>query len=664
MRRRASVLLVVATAVGGLVVVAPDATSEASPELVSAPASGRTGTEIEVRGHGCFLADGVTGTDGLLFQLVAPDGGQAAAGTVAVERDGTWSGSFVVPAGTPAGTYAVQGRCIAPEYAATEVIPGGSFRVTGEGAMPATAEPEAQAPSDIEPYPAYDGQSTCSPEAKPGMLAFRDMVMAAYPQSGSYGISRDCSIGGSSEHKEGRAWDWANNASSATDRARVDELLNWLLATDRYGNRHAMARRLGVMYIIWNRRIFRLYRVSEGWSSYSGSSPHTDHVHFSLTRAGGAKTTSFWRLGLPGPGAGPGGFTDVRQGVWFEDALLWGVENDVVTGYRDDTFRADLPVSRAQFVNWLWVLAGRPRATRTHGFTDVGPGSWIADPLSWAAERGIVTGYPDGTFRPNASIVRSEVASWVWNLADRPVPDNGSTYTDVPDTRWFAQAAAWLAERGYASGYPDRTFRGGLDLDRAQAVNWLYLARQYADIRPTDWHATAVDWGRYRGVVSGYDDHTFRSNQASTRLNTVQMLWEAMDTPAAAANHTFSDVPTSETAVSWAAAAGIVTGYDDGTFRPTVAVNRGQAVMMLWKIAGEPEAGEPSGFTDVPPTAWNAEAVSWADEQGIVTGFDDGTFRPNQPVNRAQFTVQLSTLAHTEAAWGAGTTKPTTVVFR
>jgi hypothetical protein len=137
-----------------------------------------------------------------------------------------------------------------------------------------------------------------------------------------------------------------------------------------------------------------------------------------------------------------------------------------------------------------------------------------------------------------------------------------------------------------------------------------------------------------------------------------------MDTPAATANHTFTDVPTSETAVSWAAAAGIVTGYDDGTFRPTVAVNRGQAVMMLWKIAGEPQASEPSGFTDVPPTAWNADAVSWADEQGIVTGFDDGTFRPNQPVNRGQFTVQLSTLAHTEAAWGAGATKPTTVVFR
>jgi hypothetical protein len=164
-------------------------------------------------------------------------------------------------------------------------------------------------------------------------------------------------------------------------------------------------------------------------------------------------------------------------------------------------------------------------------------------------------------------------------------------------------------------------------------------------------------------VVTGYPDHTFRANQASTRLTTVQMLWEAMDAPAPASTHTFSDVASTEAAVSWAAGTGIVTGYDDGTFRPDVAVNRGQAVMMLWKIAGQPTATTETGFTDVPPTAWNAQAVSWANTNALVTGFDDGTFRPNQPVNRGQFTVQLSLLAHTESAWSSDSTKPTTVVF-
>ena len=125
--------------------------------------------------------------------------------------------------------------------------------------------------------------------------------MAAYPGTASYGISRDCSVGGTSEHKEGRAWDWANDATTPAGRRRVANFMRWLFATDPYGHRHAMARRLGVMYIIWNRRIFRMYRANEGWTPYTGSSPHTDHVHVSLTRPGGNKRTSFWTMQMDGP---------------------------------------------------------------------------------------------------------------------------------------------------------------------------------------------------------------------------------------------------------------------------------------------------------------------------------------------------------------------------
>ena len=56
----------------------------------------------------------------------------------------------------------------------------------------------------------------------------------------------------------------------------------------RLENHYARARRLGMMYIIWNRRMFRMYDTARGWAPYSGPSPHTDHVHFSLTRRGGA----------------------------------------------------------------------------------------------------------------------------------------------------------------------------------------------------------------------------------------------------------------------------------------------------------------------------------------------------------------------------------------
>jgi hypothetical protein len=665
--RRLLSLVLVAAALGTALIAGPavDAVGEAGPTLEVDRRSGLTGASLGVTGEGCYLPDGVTAADGLLFQLVAPDGSQAAAATIEVARDATWDGTFVVPSGLPAGTYHVQGRCIAPMFEDLAVVTAGTFEVTGEG--PPVAEAAATAirsAADIEPYPSYDGQSTCSPTGKPGMVAYRDMVMAAYPGTTSYGISRDCNIGGTSEHKEGRAWDWANNANDPAARARVQDLLQWLFATDSYGHRHAMARRLGVMYIIWNRQIFRMYRPDEGWSPYSGSNPHTDHVHVSLTRAGGAGTTSFWTLGLPGPGqTGPGGFSDVRQGAWFADALEWAAGEEIVDGFKDGTFRPDGTVNRAQVVSWLWAAAGSPPAATRQSCTDVGTNAWFADALSWAVEQGIVNGYPDGTFRPDRPTNRAQLASMMWHPAGEPAPRNVAPHTDIPPGSWAADAVAWLTERAYANGFPDGTFRPTAELTRAQGVTWLYAARQFADVKRGSWLQADVDWARYRGVVRGYDDHTYRPAQASSRIDAAHVLWEAMDAPAPATSHTFSDVEAGEPAVSWAAGSGVVNGFNDGTFRPDRALNRAQAVMMLWKVAGQPEGGDPPSFTDVGPNAWYVDGLAWAVANGIVTGFADGTFRATDPVTRGQLTVQVSKLAHSETAWAPAASPPSTVVF-
>ncbi len=304
-RRLATTLLAVLTGAGVLAVVPlgiHPAQGQGEPTMAVSQTEGVTGRPIRVTGTGCFLPDGVTGADGLLIQLIAPDGSAAASATLTVERDGTWDSGWVVPRSVEVGTYSVRGTCIAPMYEDLGVLTAGTFTVTGQGPPAREREPNTpRFPDDIEPYPRYDGQSTCSPDAKPGMVAFRDMILAAYPASTSFGISRDCSIGGTSEHKEGRAWDWGNNASETAGRRRVANFLRWLFATDQYGHRHAMARRLGVMYIIWNREIFRMYRANEGWTPYTGSSPHTDHVHISLTRKGGAKRTSFWTMQMGGP---------------------------------------------------------------------------------------------------------------------------------------------------------------------------------------------------------------------------------------------------------------------------------------------------------------------------------------------------------------------------
>ena len=191
----------------------------------------------------------------------------------------------------------------------------------GGAAMP---QPVGFGPG-IEGYSGYEGQSKCDPNAKPGVLAFQRMVMAAYPGTGLGGISRACSIGGQSEHKEGRAWDWGVNAGVPTQRAAAESLIDWLTDEDRYGNEAAMARRVGLMYMIWNKRIWFPWG---GWQTYCVQKPrgcvdpedggirqsHSDHVHFSFTWDGAKKRTSFWnadRSLIAGATAPPG-----ADGLW------------------------------------------------------------------------------------------------------------------------------------------------------------------------------------------------------------------------------------------------------------------------------------------------------------------------------------------------------------
>lgn len=171
-----------------------------------------------------------------------------------------------------------------------------AFAMTLLAPAPAQAAPPVPAtpdfPAAIEGYAPYQGGDICEPVDRPGAKQLARLIRATYGQDESIGIARNACYT-TSEHNDGRALDWMNDASNDADRAQVKAFLQWLLATDDHGNEHAMARRLGVMYIIWNRRIWRSY-APDGWGEYTYSNPHTDHVHISLSIDGASGRTSFW----------------------------------------------------------------------------------------------------------------------------------------------------------------------------------------------------------------------------------------------------------------------------------------------------------------------------------------------------------------------------------
>lgn len=154
---------------------------------------------------------------------------------------------------------------------------------------------------EIEPLAAYEPQRSCLSGARPAVAALARLLEQAYPQGRDLGIARSCEAGARSEHKEGRAYDWGVRVTVPAERMAAEELVAWLLATDEHGNDFAMARRLGVMYVIWDGHIWSSSAADDGWRVYRGRSPHTDHVHLSFSWAGAVGATSFWDAARLGP---------------------------------------------------------------------------------------------------------------------------------------------------------------------------------------------------------------------------------------------------------------------------------------------------------------------------------------------------------------------------
>lgn len=162
-------------------------------------------------------------------------------------------------------------------------------------------------PAGIEDLAPYVKANSCDVSDKPGTIALGQYLVATYPTS-SYGVSRSCGTDAmaTSEHYDGRAVDWMTSVRVPQQRADAQAVLKWLLSTDAAGNTYANARRLGVMYLIWDNKIWTAQWPSGGWQSYQGcdtpakaaraydTSCHRDHIHVSLSWAGAMKRTSFW----------------------------------------------------------------------------------------------------------------------------------------------------------------------------------------------------------------------------------------------------------------------------------------------------------------------------------------------------------------------------------
>ncbi len=173
----------------------------------------------------------------------------------------------------------------------------------------------------------------------------------------------------------------------------------------------------------------------------------------------------------------------------------------------------------------------------------------------------------------------------------------------------------------------------------------------FTDVKPSDWFYDAVNSAYGKGLVNGVSDTEFGPDMTMTRGMLVTIIGRA-DGFTESNGALMSDVDMNEyyaPYVAWAAANGIVTGFEDGTFRPDENVTREQTAAILYRYAqykGEDvSVGESANmsFTDEAQISeYAVPAVQWVCGAGIINGYPDGTLAPAASITRAEFVTMIS----------------------
>ncbi len=166
----------------------------------------------------------------------------------------------------------------------------------------------------------------------------------------------------------------------------------------------------------------------------------------------------------------------------------------------------------------------------------------------------------------------------------------------------------------------------------------------FGDVSTDAYYYKAVQWAQEKGITDGISSNLFGPKQPCTRSQIVTFLWRAAGSPepkSTAAGMT-DVVPGSyyAKAVAWAVENGITTGTAEGTFSPDATCTRAQAVTFLARAQNAKATGK-TAFSDVPADSYFADAVAWAQANGVTTGTSETTFSPDNDCTRAQIVTFL-----------------------
>lgn len=253
---------------------------------------------------------------------------------------------------------------------------------------------------------------------------------------------------------------------------------------------------------------------------------------------------------------------------------------------------------------------------------------------------------------PGTPILLTEVLSrQPWDRGDRHASRHQLSQElaqlAAQEGTWILPSRYWVTDKQVSHLLMDdvHLHQAGHNALAPHLAAWLRwtTGRGFADVLPHQAFYQEINWMRTSGISTGWADGTYRPYQTVLRGEIAAFFYRLAGSPAyiPPATSPFIDVPTHHhfyREIAWMRASGISTGWDDGTYRPDQPVLRDQMAAFFYRFKGTPAYTPPatSPFIDVHSNQVFYKEISWMRASGISTGWADGSYRPYQAVLRDQ----------------------------
>lgn len=278
---------------------------------------------------------------------------------------------------------------------------------------------------------------------------------------------------------------------------------------------------------------------------------------------------------------------------------------------------------------------------------------WAKQSIETLVGLGIIDGYEDGTFRPENEVTRAQFVAMTIRMIGYEAKGTSAVFNDLPTSHWAYPAVQAALEQGVIAKEDfGQNFEPNKAMTREEmavvTAKALELKAEdektvlFKDKGDMSQNIGLVGAAAKAGMINGYADKTFKPKNKLTRAQASVVLVRMYDYINGAF---FRDLENhwAKNEIQSLVELGIINGYEDGTFRPENMVTRIQFTALTVRMMGYETEGTVQSFEDIPSSHWAHPVVQAAIEQGILVRSEYGSrFEPNKPLTREEMAIMMA----------------------